>query len=220
MEENTDSGLELVLDNRKLIVAFVLLMALCAAFFLFGFVEGKKQALHSEALSTGATSPLDAPSEEGSPSVTAVGEEETVEGETLDWYKNAQSKSGEAALPAEEKAEAPEQAADPPEPRVAEPVKRPQGAPAVAAPASSPGGETYSVQLGAFKDRNSARDTVAALRSRGYNFRFDPPSGGGTLYRLKVGRFKTRGEAKSMQLKLKNDGFSSFIATNLPSAQP
>ena len=32
------------LDNRKLIIAFVLLMCICAGFYVFGFVEGKRQA--------------------------------------------------------------------------------------------------------------------------------------------------------------------------------
>src|SRR3989442_12668193 len=42
--DNPAEESRLDLDNRKLIIAFVLLMCICAGFYVFGFVEGKRQA--------------------------------------------------------------------------------------------------------------------------------------------------------------------------------
>ena len=41
----SDAGLDLVLDNRKLILVFAFLMLLCGGFFVFGFIEGKRQVV-------------------------------------------------------------------------------------------------------------------------------------------------------------------------------
>ena len=43
MDDASESGLELVLDNRKIVIGFVLLIFICGCFFVIGFIEGKRQ---------------------------------------------------------------------------------------------------------------------------------------------------------------------------------
>jgi hypothetical protein len=42
-DREPEAGHELVLDNRKLIIAFAVLIAICGAFFVLGFMEGRRQ---------------------------------------------------------------------------------------------------------------------------------------------------------------------------------
>ena len=44
-QTGADSGTEFVLDNRKLIITFLVLVVVCGAFFVIGFMEGKRQAV-------------------------------------------------------------------------------------------------------------------------------------------------------------------------------
>jgi len=40
-----DPGVQFVLDNRKLIILFAVLIAICGGFFFLGYVEGKRQGM-------------------------------------------------------------------------------------------------------------------------------------------------------------------------------
>lgn len=87
-----ESGLELVLDNRKLIVAFALLIAICGCFFVVGFIEGKRQGVQEGNLAATETAPKPVPAAEQLPPETPVKEEAKpaapeVTDQPLDWYK-------------------------------------------------------------------------------------------------------------------------------------
>ena len=43
IENETESGFELVLDNRRLIGAFVVFIVICGCFFVLGYATGKRQ---------------------------------------------------------------------------------------------------------------------------------------------------------------------------------
>jgi cell division septation protein DedD len=186
--------LELVLDNRKLIVAFVLLIAVCGCFFVLGFVEGKRQAAQEAVRNV--------PSGEQPESRAAAvipekkpGEEAPAK-ESLDWYKNVSGKGAPPAKISEKPALPPPKAAG-----------TPSGAAAGREVVS--GKTSYSVQVGVFKDRSRVDAVAKRLKTKGYQYYVEPFDSGG--FSLRVGRFDSRAEAVALSHKLKADGFAALI---------
>jgi cell division protein FtsN len=214
-EQPSEPGLEVVLDNRKLIIAFAVLIAICGCFFVVGFIEGKRQG-YQEGAQVAAESGRDAtaggiqaqtapPPDTGS---AAAPSKEGANVQPLDWYKNVNRPEGETESaarilpPPASKKTAPAQTADAgvkakpePMPKTGEPV-------------------TYSVQAGAFRQKSEAEVKLRALRAKGFDSRIDAPESPGELYLIKVGKFKSRADAVAMQLRLKKSGFNSFIKTD------
>jgi len=79
------------------------------------------------------------------------------------------------------------------------------------APAFSPRGAFFTIQLGALKTDAEARKLVADLKQHGYTGIIDPPSGRDTYYRVRVGGYETRDAAVRAEALLKNEGFSTFV---------
>ena len=229
MDHSThDAGAQFVLDNRKLIVGFALLIVLCGTFFVIGFMEGKRQGIQrakEQLLSsaTNASAPANPPTgsqerpggQQGKPL-----EEKSVR-EQLEWYKSVNKREETAAaLPAgpgktTEPASKTKTAAGetaPPVVAAGAPARKTEAAPKPRAAAASK--VTYSVQVGAFRQRREAEAKAAALKARNYEYVIEPTEGSEPLVLLKVGRFESRAEAVATQLRLKKDGFSTFIKTN------
>lgn len=219
----SDTSVEVVLDNRKLILVFGVLMALCIVFFVLGFVEGKRQGAKLEAdkitrarLNTPAVSEPDARSA-GENSAAKPIEERPVR-DQLDWYKNVNQKTTPVTkLPVPDSpVTSPPSAAKAPSP----PEKGKFSGTSKAANLKSPpqprvsSRTTYSLQIGAFRQRQEAATAVSALGAKGYTCIITPPSPGDLYYRLKVGHFDSRADAIAMQLKLKKDGFATLIKAN------
>jgi cell division protein FtsN len=214
MPNDADPGRELVLDNRRLIIVFGLLIGICCCAFVLGFIEGKRQGFQEENQVAGE--PMQKTMPETTPAQTAETAQEGAEtaspkpdlaSQPLDWYQNI-SRRGETkestTRAAGPKASAP--AASPPAARVpAEESK--------AKPAAEPAG-TYSVQVGAFKQKSQLDARARVLRQKGFQVWTDGPQAPENLYLLKVGKFRSRADAAAMQLRLKRAGFSSFIKTN------
>jgi len=209
-----ESGLELVLDNRKLIIAFALLVALCGCFFVVGFIEGKRQGFQEGNQTATETAPRTAP-EAAQPATENPPKDETrpaaqeTANQPLDWYKNVNSKEEQPAALAST-------------PATAEPVvaakKQPPPEPVVhaekhKAPASPEAG-TYSVQVGAFNQKREMESRAKLLKEKGFDSRMESPSEPGQFFLLKVGKFKTRAEAAAMRLRLQREGIASFIKIN------
>ena len=227
MDHHTgDTGAQFVLDNRKLIVGFALLIVLCGTFFAIGFMEGKRQGIQraKEQVPSPVNAPaaanqaMDAPDRAGSPDSKALPEKSVRE--QLEWYKSVNKREEAAAAAPGETRKGGEPAADksagsiaaksaPPH---ATSAKKPNTAHQTRA--SSPPKTTYTVQVGAFKLRREAETKAATLRDRGYEYAIEPSGSSEPLFLLKVGRFGSRAEAVAMQLKLKKDGFATFIKTN------
>ncbi len=209
-----ESGLELVLDNRKLIIAFALLIAICGCFFVVGFIEGKRQGYQEGSQIASEPAPRQVPEAVQPPAEKPAKEEAqptqpAAASQPLDWYQNVNSKE---ARPAAAVATTPAAA-----PVVT--VKKPASEePAVhtekhkAAASSEPG--SYAVQVGAFRDKHQMELRAKVLKEKGFECRMESPSEPGQLFLLKVGKFKTRAEASALQLRLKREGISSFIKTN------
>ena len=199
MDRRTNhSGYELVLDVRRMIVAFALLTLVCGAFFVLGFVEGKRQVVQVAAVETGQPAAAESGKSGADlgagpvPEETAKDADKAVR-EQLDWYDNVSVRKTPQAKVA---------------PKV-EVTAAPPSAPAPPAAAIA-----YSCQVGAFRQSKEAETKAASLKSRGYTPIVEPPSGKNKLYLLKVGQYGTRSEAVAMQLLLKKDGISSFIKSN------
>jgi len=222
-----DTGAQFVLDNRKLIVGFALLIVLCGTFFVIGFMEGKRQGVQR--------SKEQLPANDGNAPAAAIQTadsgyhtsdraskpvaEKSVR-EQLEWYKSVNKREEVPANPPSEPPKTAEPAADgnaksneikSPVP-AAPPAKKHE--PSHPPPAASPQKTTYTVQVGAFKHRHDAETKAAALKANGYEYFIEPSGTNEPLFLLKVGRFGSRAEAVATQLRLKKDGFATFIKTN------
>jgi cell division protein FtsN len=212
-----DNPNELVLDNRKLIIAFLLLIVTCGAFFLIGFMEGKRQGQSSRAdlqvpPVVGASKPAYPTPTSGEPTAATGGQpvDNSAIRSQLDWYGKVNAPTSKQ----EKDAVRPKPAQPPPARQIAveraaapAPTKR-ETETRVGATASR-----YHVQVGAFRQSDQAKSQVAALQAKGYVCSIIPPSQAGGLYLVRVGDFPSRTDAVGMQLRLKKDGFSSFVKT-------
>jgi cell division protein FtsN len=207
-----ESGLELVFDNRRLIIVFALLIAICGCFFVVGFIEGKRQGFQDGSQTAGESAAKNSPDAEPAPaSVPAASSEapksppQDAADQPLNWYDSinrrgdAPTVGPPAALDSTPKS--------PLTPAAAVSTEKPRP------PASAESG-TYSVQVGAFRQKEEVEIQARSLREKGFDCRIEAPEEPGQLYLLKVGNFRTRAEAASMQLRLKKEGVNSFIKTN------
>ncbi len=219
-QRNAELGTELVLDNRRLILGFVLLVALCGACFVIGFMEGKRQAIQAKidamAPASLAAAPPNLPASTAGQSADRAPEPSPAKDragrDQLDWYKNIQRGDIEIRKPAPKTEIAPPAAADKTSTIAPTQAKRATPpAPDVAVPAAK---ISYSVQVGAFRQLNEAEGKVSAVKAQGFDCFVEPPKTPDQLYLVKVGRFATRADARAMQLKLTKAGFSCFIKTN------
>jgi DedD protein len=95
----------------------------------------------------------------------------------------------------------------------AAPPARPTAAkpsPAAPAPVTARGG-SFTIQVGAFKDRASADRVVARLKSKGFPASVAPAEGGG-LFNVRVGSYEARADAERVQVRLRDEEkFKPFI---------
>jgi cell division protein FtsN len=229
VDHDAESGRELVLDNRKLIIAFAVLIAICGCFFVVGFIEGKRQGFQEgnqtvaetahkanpairqaqapkPAKADGGAPPTAAP-DAGAPDAGAAAKEGSVE-QRLNWQKVVTTgETKDISLAAK---------------GVKEPVKETEKKPAAEsdgktkpqANATHSEPVTYSVQIGAFRVRHEAESKAKMLRAKGYECRVEEPQSPEDLYLLKVGKYKSRAEAVAMQIRLKKSEPKSFVKTN------
>jgi len=220
-QPGADSGTEFVLDNRKLIITFVVLVVVCGAFFVIGFMEGKRQAVPARierASSELAGGTGSAASQPGAKAVDQPTDRKAIEDRSgsaqQEWYKNAQAKESGTQKPSPA-AKVVQSTPAPPAKKasVTQPQATKGGAAAEPRSMVPAANVTYTVQVGAFKQKQEADISAAALKAKGYLcvIDFNPAE---QLYRVKVGRFDTRADAKAVQLRLTKDGFSSIIKVN------
>jgi cell division septation protein DedD len=78
--------------------------------------------------------------------------------------------------------------------------------------APGPAAGTFTIQVGAFKDRKSADSVVAQLKAKGFDALVVVPDGADGLYNVRVGRFAARADAERVQTKLRDqEKFKPFI---------
>jgi cell division protein FtsN len=229
VDRETDSGLELVLDNRKLILMFAVFIAICGCFFVLGFIEGKRQGFQAGSQAAAESAPKTSSetaqavaSKPAGPDTSAKPPDES--DPQLNWYKNVNRRAGEPEIEPPPPAANPAKGKVTPAPAAASktakkavgpaPVTMPSAKPKLQASAARSESVSYSVQVGAFSKRHEAELRAKALRSKGYDSRIESPSSTNQLFLVKVGKFSSRAEAVAMQLRLKKSNFTSFVKTN------
>ena len=212
-EHEAEPGLEVVLDNRKIILAFVAFIAICGGFFVLGFMEGKRQGYQAgmqTAAEVGTAEGTRAPKVELPEAETVQNSElpkSEAEEQPLNWYKNVNRR--------EEKPEpSPRAAAGNSKQASAKPESKSPSKAQTEAGSLRADSISYTVQVGAFVKEEEAEVRGRELRSKGFDYRIEPPDPPSRFYFVKVGKFDTRAEAVAMQLRLKESGFSCFIKTN------
>lgn len=200
-DNEMDSGFEWVLDNRRLIAAFSILIIICGGFFVWGYWMGKRQGEIAASGSLRAGEPgredRDLSTSEG-PVAEIQPIEEDEAREDLGWYKSVND--SEMDTPGIEPSRT-EVKRTPPETGTS--------------PSAGAVQNTYSVQVGAFKTRKQAETVAEDIRAKGFQSRIEAPPSPNGLYRVKVGRYNTRPEAMADQLSLKKKGYSEcYIKIN------
>ncbi len=169
---------ELQLSSSQLVLIFIAILALGVVIFLLGVSVGKKQAQIAD--TTQFTSePLAEKVVEEEPKPMAEPEEE----------------SKDTEKPAEQPKDAIRQELASHQ-KVKEETK--------AKPAPIPRSTGYFIQIGAFKNRDSAYAMAEELKDQGFPAQvFDPsPSDPSSLYKVRVGGYETRAQAESELEKL------------------
>lgn len=213
----SESSSELILDNRKLIIAFFLFMIACGVFFLIGFMEGKRQGQRARAEQSPAAAPAAAPQAKEERGAVAEPAPQVVDDAAirsrLEWYGKVSEPGTPADRPSQSQAAAQEAPVHKAPSDTAQ-ARRVPPAPTKSEVAAETAGLKYSVQVGAFRQVDQAESRASALKAKGYSCTVIPPGPANELYLVLVGEFGSRAEAVAMQLRLKKDGFSSFIKTS------
>jgi cell division protein FtsN len=204
----TEPGNDLVLDNRKLIIGFLLLIAVCGAFFVIGFMEGKRQGVPTQAQlppsAAAGTTAGGAAAGDGKVTGTtpeASNKPDASVKDQLEWYKNVQGSDSSARKPAGVN-ESPKTTTTVVESKSPVPVSPKNDKAAT-------GGETKNA---AATLPNSDKSADAASRKA-----IVPPiKGAKVTYSVQVGAFTQRHEADVKAEALKAKGFTCVIEEPKP----
>lgn len=83
------------------------------------------------------------------------------------------------------------------------------------AAASKPAAGTFTIQVGAFKDKDAAESVVARLKKKGFSAFVVAPDGADSLFNVRVGSFTARADAERIQAKLRDEEkLKPFIVKN------
>lgn len=80
----------------------------------------------------------------------------------------------------------------------------------------SAGGEQYTVQLGAFKERDAATALRERAEATGFTARIEAPDDPSGWYRVRSGRFASREQAEESARVLTERGFEAIVVTGSP----
>jgi cell division septation protein DedD len=86
---------------------------------------------------------------------------------------------------------------------------------AAAAAAAKPTAGAFTIQVGAFKDKETAESVVARLKKKGFAAFVVAPDGSDSLFNVRVGSYAARADAERVQTKLRDEEkFKPFIVKN------
>ena len=80
----------------------------------------------------------------------------------------------------------------------------------------SAGGVQYTVQLGAFRERDAAVSLQQRAAATGLGVRIEEPDGASGWYRVRSGRFASREQAEGVARGLTSQGFEAIVVTGSP----
>jgi DedD protein len=85
----------------------------------------------------------------------------------------------------------------------------------VATKAVAPAAGTFTIQVGAFKDKATADSIVSALKRKGFAAYAVSPGAAEGLYNVRVGSYADRADAEQVQVRLRDsEKFKPFIVKN------
>ncbi len=94
------------------------------------------------------------------------------------------------------------------------PAGKPAASPKPTAAAAKPAAGVFTIQVGAFKDKETAESVVGRLKKKGFSAFVVPPEGDG-LFNVRVGSYTARTDAERVQAKLRDEEkFKPFIVKN------
>lgn len=239
MAQQDDYYYEIQLSNKQLVFYFLAGATGLILSFLAGVMVGRGVDNSTNAAEGPAARPVQeeriVPEEPAKPSPPPAEEltyaqrlESDKADDSLQKPAKAGSAAGEAAKPA---ASAPPGAAGAaktterrPRPPVAEKPSSSASpsspAPAASAPpkaasAGKPVAGTFAIQVGAFKDKETAESVVARLKKKGFAAFVVAPPGSDGLFNVRVGSYTARADAERAQTKLRDEErFKPFIVKN------
>lgn len=80
----------------------------------------------------------------------------------------------------------------------------------------SPGGPQFTVQLGAFREREAAVSLQRRIEAAGLTARIEVPDGASGWYRVRSGRYASREQAEGVARGLTDQGFEAIVVTASP----
>jgi cell division protein FtsN len=90
-------------------------------------------------------------------------------------------------------------------------LAKPGQAPRAVAPAAG----TFTIQVGAFRDKAAADSVVAGLKGKAFAAYVVSPGAAGGLFNVRVGSYTDRADAEHVQVRLRDQGkFKPFIVKN------
>jgi cell division septation protein DedD len=203
MAKNQDGQLELVLENRQLLIAFFVVVALCGVFFSLGYIVGRNtfsSVAHVTQSASGAEpatrpSPMPPAAYSSSPPphpapATAAPPDQSAPAADLNFYQSAEEKT--------------------PDPKLLPPDSQNAPARPAAEKPVSPEPLGVLVQVSALTRREDANALVALLKEKGLPV-LVTSSSGDSLFHVVVGPLRNEKEAQGVKKALEDDGFRPII---------
>lgn len=236
MRKNRDGQLEVVLENRQLLVTFFVIVGLCGVFFSLGYIVGRNtfsSVVKVTQAASGAPDTSNKPSAmppaafasqkpQNAPAPDASAEQ-PAPATDLNFYQSVEEKAPEAKLvppqPATAPASAPAAAGPPapaaskpatPQPHAAQPAAAASAPTIVAQTAAPQPAAGFLVQVSALSRREDANTLVALLKGKNLPVQVNAgPSD--NLFHVVLGPYQTQKEAEHAKTLLEQDGFRPII---------
>jgi DedD protein len=216
---------EIQLSNKQLVFYFMAGATTLILSFLAGVMVGRGvdatagevQAARSVPVQEEKIVAEEAPSRAAPPPAENLTYAQRLEGEKQD---EALEKPKAAAAPAAKASSVSKPAATPASKAAATsgpPAAKTASAPShtVATKAVAPAAGTFTIQVGAFKDKATADSIVSALKGKGFAAYVVSPGAAEGLYNVRVGSYADRADAEQVQVRLRDsEKFKPFIVKN------
>jgi len=238
MPKKADGQLELVFENRHLLVVFFVIVGLCGVFFSLGYIVGRN-TLSSVVRVTQAAAGIAEPSNKPSPMPPAAfakdnpqnqpaaeaNAEQSAPATDLNFYQTVEGKTPEAKLvPSEPSGAAPgtatppaagatpaaQEKAAPSQPVPAPPVTAAPAQTMVAQTAPSQAPPAFMVQVSALTRREDANTLVELLKDKKLPVQVTA-GGNDSLFHVMVGPYQNQKDAEHAKSLLEQDGFRPMV---------
>jgi DedD protein len=220
---------EIQLSNKQLVFYFMAGATGLILSFLAGVMVGRGVDANAGEVQAARTVPVqeekivaeEAPSRPAPPPADDLTYAQRLEGEkqedALEKPKPAVGSAVKSAAPRPAIASPPVKVAAAPTLKQAAPAPAPATAtakPGAAPKAVAPGAGTFTIQVGAFKDRATADSVVSSLKAKGFAAYVVSPGAAEGLFNVRVGSYADRAEAEQVQVRLRDANFKPFIVKN------